>query len=324
MGTDHRGLQGRSRWMHGWSPVAFVMSLVVLATFLIGCSPSSGTEVGEEPRPTRLRVGWVPNDEDLERRVRFERLITYLSQRLDLPVELVQTGTYSTAIEAMRARKLDVCSMGPFAYLIAHEKAGVEALIAPGNPAGEVNSYRSVLVVPKDSPIHTIEDVRRHAKTMTLAWVDPASASGHLVPRAYLESVGFKPEEDFKNTIFTLSHLASAMAIKAGNIDLAVITQNTRQKLITTGRVAEEDLRVIWTSAPIAVSVTAVRGEFSDEFKQELVDAYLSFRTEDPEGWGQFQRMFVDPTTVWVAARDEDYDELRALARNVRHLNLID
>ena len=72
----------------------------------------------------------------------------------------------------MRAAKLDVCSLGPFAYLIAHEKTGAQAIVAPGTPVGEINTYRSILVVPGSSSIRTIEDVRTHASKMTLAWVD--------------------------------------------------------------------------------------------------------------------------------------------------------
>lgn len=301
-----------------------VLLAQVCLLLLSACSPTAGSELEDGERPRRLRVGWVPNDEDLERRVRFERLVAHLSRRLDMPVDLIQTGSYSTAIEAMRARKLDVCSMGPFAYLIAHDKAGAEAIVAPGSQAGEVNSYRSILVVPRNSPLRSMDDVKAKASSLTLAWVDPASASGHLVPRAYLESIGLQPERDFKNTIFTLSHLASAMSVKAGNVDLAVITQNTRQNLINKGRLAEDDLRIVWMSAPITNSVTSMRGDLSVAFKEEVREAYLAFRTEDPEGWAQFQKLFVDPSTIWVAAHDRDYDALRELARNVKHLDLLD
>jgi phosphonate transport system substrate-binding protein len=223
----------------------------------------------------------------------------------------------------MRAAKLDVCSLGPFAYLIAHEKTGAQAIVAPGTPAGEVNTYRSILVVPGSSSIRTIEDVRTHASKMTLAWVDPASASGHLVPRAYLESIGIVPERAFKNTIFTLSHLASAMTVKSGQVDLAVITQNGLADLVKKGRLKSDDLRVIWTSAPIATSVVAVRGGLGALLKEKIQAAYLSFRAEDPVNWSKFQRLFVDPATIWIAAKDSDYDELRQLARSVKHLDLL-
>jgi phosphonate transport system substrate-binding protein len=296
----------------------------VLAALLSGCGGPGPTQPSESSAELKLlRIGFVPNEEDLEQRVRFDALAAHVSKRLGVPVELVQTGTYSTAIEAMRAAKLDVCSLGPFAYLIAHEKTGAQAIVAPGTPAGEVNTYRSILVVPGSSSIRTIEDVRIHASKMTLAWVDPASASGHLVPRAYLESIGIVPERAFKNTIFTLSHLASAMTVKSGQVDLAVITQNGLANLVQKGRLKSDDLRVIWTSAPIATSVVAVRGGLGALLKEKIQAAYLSFRTEDPVNWSKFQRLFVDPATIWVAAKDSDYDELRQLARSVKHLDLL-
>ena len=314
-------LSHRRLWRFG----AGVGSLVlVMAAFLSGCGWSGQTHSNDSSSELKLlRIGFVPNEEDLEQRVRFDALAAHVSKRLGVPVELVQTGTYSTAIEAMRAAKLDVCSLGPFAYLIAHEKTGAQAIIAPGTPAGEVNTYRSIFVVPAASAIRTIEDVRTHAAKMTLAWVDPASASGHLVPRAYLESIGINPERAFKNTIFTLSHLASALTVKSGQVDLAVITQNTLANLVQKGRLKSDDLRVIWTSAPIATSVVAVRGGLGALIKEKIQAAYLSFRTEDPVNWSKFQRLFVDPATIWVAAKDSDYDELRVLARGVKHLDLL-
>jgi phosphonate transport system substrate-binding protein len=297
--------------------------LAVTLGLVCGCGRPDAAPASAIAEPKVVRIGFVPNEEDLEQRVRFDALAAHVGKRLGLPVELVETGAYSTAIEAMRAAKLDVCSLGPFAYLIAHEKTGAQAIVAPGTPAGEVNTYRSIFVVPAASSIRSIEDVRTHAAKMTLAWVDPASASGHLVPRAYLESVGIDPERAFKSTIFTLSHLASAMTVKSGRVDLAVITQNTLANLVKKGRLKSDDLRVIWTSAPMATSVIAVRAGLGAPFKEKIQAAYLSFRTGDPVNWSKFQRLFVDPTTIWVAAKDNDYDELRALARSVKHLDLL-
>jgi phosphonate transport system substrate-binding protein len=315
---SHRGFR------HFGRGISTLLLLAAAMALFPGCSRERDTKPTTTTEPKLLRIGFVPNEEDLEQRVRFDALAAHISKRLGIPVELVQTGTYSTAIEAMRAAKLDVCSLGPFAYLIAHEKTRAQAIIAPGTPAGEINTYRSIFVVPAASKIRSIEDVRTHAATMTLAWVDPASASGHLVPRAYLESVGIDPERAFKSTIFTLSHLASAMTVKSGQVDLAVITQNTLANLVKKGRLKSDDLRVIWTSEPIATSVVAVRGGLGEVFKEKVRAAYLSFRTEDPVNWSKFQRLFVDPATIWVAAEDKDYNELRALARSVKHLDLLD
>ena len=65
------------------------------------------------------------------------------------------------------------------------------------------------------------------------------------------------------------------------------------------------------------------RGGLAAAYKEKIQAAYLSFRTEDPVNWSKFQRLFVDPATIWVAAKDSDYDELRQLARSVKHLDLL-
>ena len=146
LSLSHRGLR---RFGAGVGPLALVMMAL-----LSGCGGTGPTQSSDSSAELKLlRIGFVPNEEDLEQRVRFDALAAHISKRLEVPVELVQTGTYSTAIEAMRAAKLDVCSLGPFAYLIAHEKTGAQAIVAPGTPVGEINTYRSILVVPGSSSI---------------------------------------------------------------------------------------------------------------------------------------------------------------------------
>jgi phosphonate transport system substrate-binding protein len=242
-----------------------------------------------------------------------------------MPVELIETGTYSTQIEAFRAGKVDVGSLSPFSYVIASERTkNVEPLVARGYATGEKSSYRSVLIVPPDSPIHTIDDLKANASKMTMAWVDPASASGHLLPRAYLESIGMNPEKDFKNVIFTLQHLATAMSIKAGKVDVAASMNTGLQRMIEKGRITENDYRIIWQSEPIINDITAVRSDLPHELKEEIRQAYLDFPKQEPEVWSKFKALFPEPSLVWVPAKDSDFDELRRIARSVKHMQLLE
>ena len=240
-----------------------------------------------------------------------------------MPVELIETGAYSAAIEAMRADKLDVCGLAPFAYLIASEKGAAEPLVAPGFSDGQPNRYRSGFIVPKDSKIRNMDDVKIQARELTLAWADPASASGHLVPRAYLESIGMNPEKDFKQVIFSMNHTASIMTVKAGKVDLAAITTTSLRNMIEKKRIAADDVRVIWESEPIMASIITMRRELSPAFKDELRTAYLAFATEDPAAWSAIAPIYLTPGVVWVAAQDSDFESLRKLARGVKQLHLL-
>jgi phosphonate transport system substrate-binding protein len=313
--------------MTPWPQLA-VRALIILTLScfallgLPGCKKQSQAGASDA-RPAILRIGWVPNEEDVERRARWEGLRAYLERRLGMPVELLQTGQYSAAIEAMRAEKLDVCGLAPFAYLIASEKGAAEPLVAPGFSDGQPNRYRSGFIVPKESPLRTMEDVKARARELTLAWADPASASGHLVPRAFLESIGMNPEKDFKQVIFSMNHTGSIMTVKAGKVDIAAITTTSLRNMIEKKRIADDDVRVIWESEPIMASIIAMRRDLSPAFKDELRAAYLAFATEDPSAWSALSPIYLSPGVVWVAAQDSDFESLRKLARGVKQLHLL-
>ena len=290
-----------------------------------GCSDAGSKREAAAPvaRPAVLRIGWVPNDEDVERRARWEGLRTYLEKTLRLPVELVQTGSYAPAIEAMRASKMEICGLAPFAYLIASEKGVAEPLVAPGFSDGKPNHYRSGFIVPSSSKFKSMEDVKAHAREITLAWADPASASGHLVPRAYLETLGINPEKDFKQTLFSLNHTASIMTVKAGKVDLAAVTTTSLRSMIEKKRIGADDVRLIWESEPIMASIIAIRKDLPAAFKAEILAAYLGFAKAAPEAWAQIAPLYLTPGVEWVAAKDQDFDSLRRLAHGVKNLQLL-
>lgn len=301
---------------------AGLISVGALSLGLTACG-DAGANASGTGRPTKLRIGWVPNDEDVERRARWDGLRAYLERKLSMPVELVQTGAYAPAIEAMRASKLEICGLAPFAYLIASEKSVAEPLVAPGFADGSANRYRSGFIVPAASSLRSLDDVKARAGELTLSWADPASASGHLVPRAHLESIGINPEKDFKQVMFAMNHTASIMTVKAGKVDLAAVTTTSLRNMIAKGRIAEGDVRVIWESEPIMASIIAIRRNLPDTFKAEVLAAYLAFAEEDPQAWAQIEPVYLTPGVRWVAAHDTDFDPLRRLARNVRNLDLL-
>jgi phosphonate transport system substrate-binding protein len=298
---------------------------VGLVLALTGCGDAGGKRAGSAPpdRPTVLRIGWVPNDEDVERRGRWEGLRIYLEKTLQLPVELVQTGSYAPAIEAMRASKMEVCGLAPFAYLIASEKGIAEPLVAPGFADGKANHYRSGFIVPASSKFKSMQDVKAHAHEITLAWADPASASGQLVPRAYLETLGINPEKDFKQTLFSLNHTASIMTVKAGKVALAAVTTTSLRSLIEKKRIGADDVRLIWESEPIMASIIAVRKDLPAAFKAEILAAYLGFAKAAPEAWAQIAPIYLTPGVEWVVAKEQDFDSLRRLAHGVKNLQLL-
>src|SRR5262245_32074694 len=103
-------------------------NIALLIAALIGvttaaCGTQASTESVASGRPAVLRYCYAPSTEEPEKQtLRLDLLKKYLSKRLNMDVEIIKTsGGYGVEIEAMRANKIDVATLGPFGYVIAAE-----------------------------------------------------------------------------------------------------------------------------------------------------------------------------------------------------------
>src|SRR5262249_50821043 len=148
----------------------------------------------------------------------------FISQKIGLPVKYFTGTSYGAVIEAMRAKRIDAMTVGPFSYLLAVQEAGAEALAigvstrkAPGAFDPSIRpAYFSVISVKKGNGIYRLEDL----KGKSFNYVDPASTSGHLVPKTLLLKQGIDPDKDMR-TVFAGSHPTSIVALWNGKSDAA-------------------------------------------------------------------------------------------------------
>ena len=100
--------------------------LCAAALMAAGCGAdrTAAAKSGPAGWPAVFRYNVSLGQEDPAARARRTELLRrYLEKELGIPVEVTVTANYGGAIEAMRAKKLDATGLGPFAYLIASEKA---------------------------------------------------------------------------------------------------------------------------------------------------------------------------------------------------------
>ena len=104
-----------------------------------------------------------------------------------------------------------------------------------------------------------MQDVKARAKELSLSFTDPASTSGHLIPRAYLKLQGLDPDNAFKQTLFASSHAASVMTVHSGKVDIGCTYESALKKLVINGIVPKDELVTLWTSDPIVNSPIVVQ-----------------------------------------------------------------
>jgi len=290
------------------------LSLVLALFSLAGCESPGAVDSNGMPKKLEIAVVQADNIPELKQ-VRVE-VSKFLAKKLGIPVEMIYTNDYTGVIEALKAKKVHMADIPPFAYVIATRTMKLDPLVTFGQN-GTPMTYTSSLIVNGHSNLESMADIKAHSKNLTLCFVDPASTSGHLIPRAYLNTIGLNPDSAFKQVIFAGNHLASVLAVKSGKIDVGCTTALVFNIMIDPG-----DVRVVWTSDPIVAQPIVVRDDVNKAFAKKIQEAYLAINTERPDILKKYVRLFLKDTAKrsYVVVKDADYDGLRKIAAGVKDL----
>ena len=155
-----------------------MIAMALMAVMAMGAVTGCGGEAAEEK--DTFTIAYAPNESTTESADARNGLAADLSAVLGMEVEEIQASDYNAIIEALRTGNADMAYMGSMAVALASERADVEPIVmkAPNGNKDEA-IYHSVLITRADNDeINSIKDI----KGKTMAFVDPDSTSGNLVP----------------------------------------------------------------------------------------------------------------------------------------------
>jgi phosphonate transport system substrate-binding protein len=201
----------------------------------------------------------------------YKTLTSLLSKKLGCSVKLFIATNYTAEVEAMRAKKLDIGEFGPLGYIFAHKLANALPIAVFGTKDRKPVTYTAALWVPTDSTIQSVADLKGH----TIAFSDPGSTSGNLLPRYALIKAGLNPDSDVKIQ-FAGSHTASLLALVNGKVDAGEVNSQQQATAVAAGQFDTTKFRTIWRSAPIPNDPITVRGDLPATFRQAVAKALFS------------------------------------------------
>jgi phosphonate transport system substrate-binding protein len=277
-----------------------VLASCTFAALLAGAAPAGALA-------RDFVVGLVPAENNEEMVKRFEPMRAYLERKLGERVKVFTATDYTGVIEAMRRKRVDVAWLGPMSYLLAEQEAGAEAF-AVGIRAGTNSpTYKSIIVTRCGSGIHSLKDL----KGRSVAFVDPASTSGGLVPTWMLKKeTGALPQDYFGKFIYAGSHDAAELAVKNGIVDAAADSDVTYERMVAKGLISRETHCIIAESPPLPGPPLAWRGDLPAETKRRIADAVMNAHNEGAVG------SYVN-ATHYVPAKPADFDGVRAMVKSL-------
>jgi phosphonate transport system substrate-binding protein len=253
-----------------------IANVVVLFLLLAGCGSGDGGSEQGSSDPDPLRVGVVPNQNPEKIQAEYEPFGDYLSAQLGREVELTVPTSYSAVVEAMINDKLDLAYFGGLSYVQARNQGDVTPLVTEINPRTGDTTYHSVIIVPADSQIQEVSEL----KGKDFAFGSVSSTSGSLYPAIMLRDAGIDYRTDLGNFNYTNGHDATAQAVANGQVDGGGLEDRILYNLEDQGAVNKDSVRVIEESDPIEGYPWVVRDALSDDLKEQITQAFLTL--DDP------------------------------------------
>ena len=290
-------------------------AMVAFGSFAAGCGGNS-----QEAEKKTFTIAYAPNESTTDSTDARSTLAKDLGKVINMEVKEIQASDYTAIIEALRTGKADMAYMGALAVAMGAERAGVTPIVmkAPnGDKAQAV--YHSVFVTQKDNnEINSIKDF----KGKTIAFVDPDSTSGNLVPTS--EIMKAFPDlhltnekihtngEFFEAVSFSGKHQAGLQAVIKGDVDIVPISDQIMASEFKNGNADENAVKVVHSSAAIPAEAMVLSKTVNEDLKKTLTKFLVEYNNKD-----YFDKVIKKADARFVECSMEDYQPIVELNKNI-------
>lgn len=250
--------------------------LAVLATSVALAAPAWAQ------KPAEINFGIISTESTQNLKQDWGVLLEDMQRKIGVKVNAFFAPDYAGIIEAQRFNKVQVAWYGNKSGMEAADRANAEVFAQQLAEDGSVG-YWSYLIVHKDSPIASIEDVKKHAKSLTLGYGDPNSTSGFLVPGYYaMAQNGLDPKTSFK-LMRSANHETNLISVASKQVDLATNNNESLEKFSRRNPDKAKDIKVIWKSPLIPSDPMMYRKDLSPELKAGIKDFFVTYGGNERE-----------------------------------------
>lgn len=267
--------------------------------------------LGTEKNPIKFHL--VPSQDVKVLADSSKALKDYLEAHTPYKFEITIPQSFVAVVEAFGTQRADMASINTYGYYMAHEKYGVEARLTVIRFG--LSTYQSQFLARAGGEIKTLRDL----SGKRVAFVDPASTSGYILPIKTLKERNIEPKE----IVFAMKHDSVVSMIYQGQVDAGAtyyspphngVMDDARRLVKTQYPDVERKIKIIELSEPIPNDPIVFRKDLPEEMKEKIVNTMLQY-VATAEGQNVFDRM-VGATNL-KKANDGDYDSVREMLKNL-------
>ena len=230
----------------------------------------------------RLTIAFPTRGDSTDLQRKANGVAQFLSRELGMPVDaLVADDT--AAVEALRANRADVAFLSSRPALKAEQLANARLYLAEVRPNySGGHTYRSVMVVRKDSPLRSGGNARQTLSQLRgkkIAFVSPTSGSGFIFPVGELVGLGLVPSRDRLNNFFGQvtygnNYSGALQAVLRGQADVAPVSEYALKPPYITAQEASQ-LRIIYAINNVPAHGISIDDDVPAAMRNRVINAMM-------------------------------------------------
>ncbi len=243
-----------------------------------------------------INFGIISTESSSNLKTIWEPFLADMQKQTGMKINAFFAPDYAGVIEGMRFNKVQIAWYGNASAMQAVDRADGEIFVQTTSKDG-APGYWSLLLVHKDSPINSLEDIVKAPGKYTFGNGDPNSTSGFLVPSYYAWGQNNIDVRKHFTRMVAANHETNALAVANRQVDVATNNTENLERLQKTMPEKAKELKAIWKSPLIASDPIVWRKDLPEETKKTLKTFFMTYGTKsDSEKkvladlqWGPFK-----------------------------------
>ncbi|WP_428249705.1 phosphonate ABC transporter substrate-binding protein [Ferrovibrio sp.] len=243
-----------------------------------------------------INFGIISTESSSNLKTIWEPFLADMQKQTGIKINAFFAPDYAGVIEGMRFNKVQIAWYGNASAMQAVDRADGEIFVQTTSKDG-APGYWSLLLVHKDSPINSLEDIVKAPGKYTFGNGDPNSTSGFLVPSYYAWGQNNIDVRKHFTRMVAANHETNALAVANKQVDVATNNTENLERLQKTMPEKAKELKAIWKSPLIASDPIVWRKDLPEETKKTLKTFFMTYGTKsDSEKkvladlqWGPFK-----------------------------------
>lgn len=227
-----------------------------------------------------ISFGFISTEASQNLRADWQPLLDDMSKQTGLKIKAFFASDYAGIIEGMRFNKVQVGWFGNKSAMEAVDRANGEIFAQMVNADG-TQGYYSHLIVHKDSPIQSLDDVLKNGKSLSFGNGDPNSTSGFLVPGYYVFAKNKVDAKSLFKVVRNANHETNALAVANKQVDVATNNSENLEKIHERQPEKFKEIRVVWTSPLIPLDPLVMHKDLPAATKEKIKTFFYNYAKTD-------------------------------------------